>query len=143
MARTREAAARGEVSIMVGASAPAAHIRRALETMNGYHPAVRRGGKQRKISTRCGVREDAAWRKRWPTAAERGVGRPVIADHRQGSGDSFVLRNHGMKAMLGSSERAFSTRYATKNFVRLEMAEASGGGSARRTATQAAGRTAR
>jgi hypothetical protein len=33
-----------------------------------------------------------------------------------GSGDSFVLRNHGMKAMLPEHfpERAFSTRYAIK-----------------------------
>jgi hypothetical protein len=46
-----------------------------------------------------------------------------------GSGDSFVLRNHGMKAMLPSvfPERAFSTRYAMKDLsYALEMAEASG-----------------
>ncbi len=46
-----------------------------------------------------------------------------------GSGDSFVLRNHGMKAMLPGvfPERAFSTRYAIKDLsYALEMAEASG-----------------
>ena len=46
-----------------------------------------------------------------------------------GSGDSFVLRNHGTKAMLPGvfPERAFSTRYAIKDLsYALEMAEASG-----------------
>ena len=46
-----------------------------------------------------------------------------------GSGDSFVLRNHGMKAMLPKSFplRAFSTRYAMKDLsYALEMADASG-----------------
>ena len=46
-----------------------------------------------------------------------------------GSGDSFVLRNHGMKAMLPREFplRAFSTRYAIKDLsYALEMAEASG-----------------
>jgi 3-hydroxyisobutyrate dehydrogenase-like beta-hydroxyacid dehydrogenase len=46
-----------------------------------------------------------------------------------GSGDSFVLRNHGMKAMLPREfpVRAFSTRYAIKDLsYALEMAEASG-----------------
>ena len=46
-----------------------------------------------------------------------------------GSGDSFVLRNHGLKAMLPGvfPERAFSTRYAMKDLsYALEMAEASG-----------------
>ena len=51
---------------------------------------------------------------------------PTIA---KGSGDSFVLRNHGMKSMLPRDfpERAFSTRYAIKDLsYALEMAEASG-----------------
>jgi hypothetical protein len=46
-----------------------------------------------------------------------------------GSGDSFVLRNHGMKSMLPREFplRAFSTRYAIKDLsYALEMAEASG-----------------
>ncbi len=46
-----------------------------------------------------------------------------------GSGDSFVLRNHGMKAMLPREFplRAFSTRYAIKDLsYALEMAEAAG-----------------
>ena len=51
---------------------------------------------------------------------------PTVA---MGSGDSFVLRNHGMKAMLPDlfPQRAFSTRYAIKDLsYALEMAAASG-----------------
>jgi len=51
---------------------------------------------------------------------------PTIA---KGSGDSFVLRSHGMKSMLlrDFPERAFSTRYAIKDLsYALEMAAASG-----------------
>jgi 3-hydroxyisobutyrate dehydrogenase len=51
---------------------------------------------------------------------------PTIA---MGSGDSFVLRNHGVKAMLPDifPERAFSVRYAMKDLsYALEMAAASG-----------------
>lgn len=51
---------------------------------------------------------------------------PAIA---KGSGDSFVLRSHGMKAMLPGvfPERAFSTRYALKDLsYALELADAAG-----------------
>jgi 3-hydroxyisobutyrate dehydrogenase len=47
----------------------------------------------------------------------------------KGSGDSFALRNHGMKAMLPKAfpSRAFSTRYAIKDLsYALALAEASG-----------------
>jgi 3-hydroxyisobutyrate dehydrogenase-like beta-hydroxyacid dehydrogenase len=47
----------------------------------------------------------------------------------KGSGDSFALRNHGMKAMLPRQFplRAFSTRYAMKDLsYALDMAAASG-----------------
>jgi 3-hydroxyisobutyrate dehydrogenase-like beta-hydroxyacid dehydrogenase len=46
-----------------------------------------------------------------------------------GSDDSFVLRNHGMKAMLPGvfPEGAFSTRYAMKDLAyALELADPSG-----------------
>jgi 3-hydroxyisobutyrate dehydrogenase-like beta-hydroxyacid dehydrogenase len=51
---------------------------------------------------------------------------PTIA---KGSGDSFVLRSHGMKAMVPGDfpERAFSTRYAMKDLsYALEMAREAG-----------------
>jgi 3-hydroxyisobutyrate dehydrogenase-like beta-hydroxyacid dehydrogenase len=47
----------------------------------------------------------------------------------KGSGDSFALRNHGMKAMLPRQFplRAFSTRYALKDLsYALDMAAADG-----------------
>jgi 3-hydroxyisobutyrate dehydrogenase-like beta-hydroxyacid dehydrogenase len=47
----------------------------------------------------------------------------------KGSGDSFVLRNHGMKAMLPGTfpERAFSVRYAMKDLsYALAMADEAG-----------------
>ena len=46
-----------------------------------------------------------------------------------GSGDSFVLRNHGMKSMVPRNypERAFSVRYSMKDLsYALEMADAAG-----------------
>ena len=46
-----------------------------------------------------------------------------------GSGDSFVLRNHGMKSMVPRSfpERAFSVRYSMKDLsYALEMADEAG-----------------
>ncbi|MDE2580899.1 MAG: NAD(P)-dependent oxidoreductase, partial [Rhodospirillales bacterium] len=51
---------------------------------------------------------------------------PTVA---KGSGDSFVLRSHGMKAMLPRvfPERAFSTRYAMKDLsYALELAREAG-----------------
>ena len=46
-----------------------------------------------------------------------------------GSGDSFVLRNHGMKSMVPRNypERAFSVRYSIKDLsYALEMAADAG-----------------
>ena len=54
---------------------------------------------------------------------------PAIFRNLLGSGDSFVLRSHGMKSMLPRvfPEHAFSTRYAMKDLsYALEMAEAAG-----------------
>jgi 3-hydroxyisobutyrate dehydrogenase len=47
----------------------------------------------------------------------------------KGSGDSFVLRTHGLQSMLPGTfpKRAFSTRYAIKDLgYALEMAEEAG-----------------
>ena len=46
-----------------------------------------------------------------------------------GSGDSFILRNHGMKSMVPQDypERAFSVRYSIKDLsYALEMADEAG-----------------
>ena len=134
VARTREAAARGELSIMVGASDPVfAHIRPVLETMGSdvTHCGPVGCGQVVKILNNLlvfqnthALAEAIALGRRHGVPAE--VLLPAIA---KGSGDSFVLRSHGMKAMLPGvfPERAFSTRYAMKDLsYALEMAREAG-----------------
>jgi 3-hydroxyisobutyrate dehydrogenase-like beta-hydroxyacid dehydrogenase len=53
----------------------------------------------------------------------------LLATISKGSGDSFVLRSHGLKSMVPQAfpERAFSTRYAMKDLsYALEMADEAG-----------------
>jgi 3-hydroxyisobutyrate dehydrogenase len=134
VARTREAASRGELSIMVGATADTfARIRPVLQTMGTdvTHCGPIGCGQVVKILNNmlvfqhCGALAEAI-------AIGRRNGVPpdvLLPTMAMGSGDSFVLRNHGMKAMLPGvfPERAFSTRYAIKDLsYALEMAEASG-----------------
>ena len=134
VARTREAASRGELSIMVGATGDTFdRIRPILETMGTdvTHCGPIGCGQVVKILNNmlvfqhCGALAEAiAIGRRNGVAAD--VLLPTMA---MGSGDSFVLRNHGTKAMLPGvfPERAFSTRYAIKDLsYALEMAEASG-----------------
>ena len=134
VARTREAASRGELSIMVGATPETfARIRPILETMGTdvTHCGPVGCGQVVKILNNmlvfqhCGALAEAI-------AIGRRNGVPpevLLPTMAMGSGDSFVLRNHGMKSMLPQNfpERAFSTRYAIKDLsYALEMAEASG-----------------
>jgi 3-hydroxyisobutyrate dehydrogenase-like beta-hydroxyacid dehydrogenase len=134
VARTREAASRGELSIMVGASAATfAHIRPILETMGTdvTHCGPIGCGQVVKILNnmlvfqQCGALAEAI-------AIGRRNGVPpdvLLPTMAMGSGDSFVLRNHGLKSMLPGSfpERAFSTRYAIKDLsYALAMADAAG-----------------
>ena len=134
VARTRQAAIDGTLSIMVGASdAVFAHIRPVLETMGSdvTHCGPVGSGQVAKILNNMLVFQNTA-----ALAEAIAIGRrngvppevllPTIA---KGSGDSFVLRSHGMKSMLPRDfpERAFSTRYAIKDLsYALEMAEAAG-----------------
>jgi 3-hydroxyisobutyrate dehydrogenase len=134
VARTREAAARGELSIMVGAT-PAVfeHVRPILETMGtdvthcgpvGCGQVVKILNNMLVFENTAALAEAIAIGRRNGVAAD--VLLPTIA---KGSGDSFVLRSHGMKSMLPLDfpERAFSTRYAIKDLsYALEMAAASG-----------------
>jgi 3-hydroxyisobutyrate dehydrogenase-like beta-hydroxyacid dehydrogenase len=134
VARTRDAAARGELSIMVGATEETfALIRPVLETMGTdvTHCGAIGCGQVVKILNNmlvfehCGALAEAiAIGRRNGVAPE--VLLPTMA---MGSGDSFALRSHGMKAMLPGvfPERAFSTRYAMKDLsYALEMADAAG-----------------
>ena len=130
VARTREAAARGELSIMVGAGdAVFAHIEPILRSMGTdvTHCGPPGSGQVVKILNNmllfqnvAALAEAIALGRRHGVPAE--VLLPTIA---QGSGDSFALRSHAMKAMLPRNfpERAFSTRYAMKDLsYALEMA---------------------
>ena len=134
VARTREAASRGELSIMVGATVDTfARIRPVLETMGTdvTHCGPIGCGQVVKILNNmlvfqhCGALAEAI-------AIGRRNGVPpsvLLPTMAMGSGDSFVLRNHGIKAMLPGvfPERAFSTRYAIKDLsYALEMASAAG-----------------
>jgi hypothetical protein len=134
VARTREAAARGELSIMVGATdAVFAHVQPVLRTMGsdvtqcgpiGCGQVVKILNNMLVFQNTAALAEAIALGRRNGVPAD--VLLPAIA---LGSGDSFALRSHGMKSMLPGvfPERAFSTRYAMKDLsYALEMAEAAG-----------------
>ena len=134
VARTREAAAKGELSIMVGADeATFAHVRPILETMGsdvslcgpiGCGQVVKILNNMLVFQHTAALAEAIAIGRRNGVPAETLL--PIMA---MGSGDSFVLRNHGLKAMVPRNFplRAFSTRYAMKDLsYALEMADASG-----------------
>jgi len=130
VARTREAAARGELSIMVGAAeATFARIRPILETMGSDVTLCGPVGCGQVVKIlnnmllfqQCGALAEAI-------AIGRRNGVPpdvLLPTLAMGSADSFALRNHGLKAMLPGlfPERAFSTRYAMKDLsYALDMA---------------------
>ena len=134
VARTREAAARGELSIMVGANeAVFAHVRPVLETMGSdvTHCGPIGSGQVVKILNNMLVFQNThALAEAIAIGRRQGVPADLLLDAiAKGSGDSFVLRSHGMKAMLPRDfpERAFSTRYAIKDLsYALEMASETG-----------------
>ncbi len=134
VARTREAAARGELSIMVGASdAVFAHISPVLHTMGTdvTHCGPVGAGQVVKILNNMLVFQNVAALAEAIAIGRRNGVAPelLLSTVAKGSGDSFALRNHGMKAMLPRQFplRAFSTRYALKDLsYALEMAAASG-----------------
>jgi 3-hydroxyisobutyrate dehydrogenase-like beta-hydroxyacid dehydrogenase len=122
VARTREAAQRGELSIMVGADeALFARIEPLLRYIGT--DVTRCGG------TGCGqvvklinnalVFENTAAIAEMMVIGERaGVSPGVLLDAvSKGSGDSFVLRNHARKAMLPRQfpEKSFPPEYALKD----------------------------
>lgn len=134
VARTREAAARGELSIMVGATdAVFAHVRPILETMGTdvtHCGPIGTGQVAKVLNNMLVFQHTAALAEAIAIGRRNGVPPeillPTIA---KGSGDSFVLRSHGMKSMLPRDfpERAFSTRYAIKDLsYALEMAAEAG-----------------
>ncbi len=130
VARTREAAARGELSIMVGATeAVFQHVRPVLETMGTditHCGPIGCGQVCKVLNNMLVFQHTSALAEAIAIGRRHGVPPemllPILA---KGSGDSFVLRSHGMKSMLPRDfpERAFSTRYAIKDLsYALEMA---------------------
>jgi 3-hydroxyisobutyrate dehydrogenase-like beta-hydroxyacid dehydrogenase len=134
VARTREAAARGELSIMVGADeATFLHVQPILQTMGSdvTHCGPIGCGQVVKILNNMLVFQHCAALAEAIAIGRRNGVAPelLLPTMAMGSGDSFVLRNHGMKSMLPREFplRAFSTRYAIKDLsYALEMAEAAG-----------------
>ena len=134
VARTREAASRGELSIMVGASdAVFAHLQPVLSTMGTdvTHCGPVGSGQVVKILNNMLLFQNvAALAEAIAIARRNGVSAETLLNTvARGSGDSFALRNHGMKSMMPRvyPERAFPTTYAIKDLAAaLEMAEAAG-----------------
>lgn len=122
VARTREAAIRGDLSIMVGSPAPLFDSLQALLSCMGTeinHCGDVGSGQMVKILNNmvlfqnvCALAEALGIARR--SGLDESILLSVVS---KGSGDSFALRNHGMKAMLPKTfpERAFSTDYARKD----------------------------
>jgi 3-hydroxyisobutyrate dehydrogenase-like beta-hydroxyacid dehydrogenase len=142
VARTRDAAIRGELSIMVGAEAGAfARIRDLLGHIatDVTHCGGTGAGQAVKLINNALVFEHVAALAEMMAIGERaGVDPAVLLDAvSRGSGDSFVLRNHGRKAMLPRDfpERAFPSDYVLKDIAGLLELAGDTGVSARITET--------
>jgi 3-hydroxyisobutyrate dehydrogenase-like beta-hydroxyacid dehydrogenase len=134
VARTRQAAIDGTLSIMVGATeATFARIEPLLRTMANEvtHCGEAGAGQAVKILNNMILfQTGVALAEALCIARANGVdGKMLFETLTKGSGDSFALRNHGMKAMLPGvfPERAFSTDYALKDLsYAIQMAEEAG-----------------
>ena len=134
VARTREAAQRGELSIMVGADEVLfAHIEPLLRYIGS--DVTRCGevgcGQVVKLINNALVFENTVALAEMMVLGERaGVDPATLLDAvSKGSGDSFVLRNHGRKSMLPREfpEKAFPPEYALKDLgYVLELADQTG-----------------
>ena len=122
IARTRQAAEDGTLSIMVGADAATyaaiTPLLAALATDITHCGGVGTGQIVKILNNMVLVQTVAALAEALVTAQRAGLdGKVLFETLMKGSADSFALRNHGMKAMLVDQfpERAFSTRYARKD----------------------------
>jgi len=122
VARTREAAIAGTLSIMVGAEESTfQRIAPLLGTMASdvTHCGGVGAGQLVKIMNNMVLAQTVIALAEALAAARRsGVdGKVLFETLAKGSADSFALRNHGMKAMLPGTypERAFSTEYMLKD----------------------------
>jgi hypothetical protein len=134
VARTREAAANGTLSVMVGSNEKVfARIKPLLECIAS--DITRCGGPgsgqaMKIINNMVLFQNVVALAEALALIGHAGVD-PELAFEvlSKGSADSFALRNHGMKAMLKGDypERAFSSEYALKDIrYALRLAEEAG-----------------
>ena len=122
IARTRQAAEDGTLSIMVGASdADFAELRPLLATLASeitHCGPVGAGQIVKILNNMVLVETVVALSEAVAVARHAGLSDKVLFETlTKGSADSFALRNHGMKAILPRvfPERAFSTDYARKD----------------------------
>lgn len=134
VARTREAAQRGELSIMVGADEA---LFQRLNPLLHYigtdvtHCGDIGCGQVVKLANNALVFENTLALAEMMVVAERaGVQPAVLLDAvSKGSGDSFALRNHGRKSLLPREypEKSFPPEYAVKDLgYVLELASQMG-----------------
>jgi len=134
VARTREAAANGTLSVMVGSDEKVfTRIRPLLECI--ATDITRCGGPgagqaMKIVNNMVLFQNVVALAEALALVRHAGVD-PELAFEvlSKGSADSFALRNHGMKAMLKGAypERAFSSEYALKDIrYALRLAEEAG-----------------
>jgi 3-hydroxyisobutyrate dehydrogenase len=134
IARTRQAAQDGTLSVMVGA---APTLYGAIEPLircfatDVTHCGEVGAGQVTKILNNMVVFETVnALAEAVAVARRNGVDPKLLLDTlSKGSADSFALRNHGMKAIVPGifPERAFSTEYALKDLsYALELARDAG-----------------
>lgn len=122
IARTRQAAEEGTLSVMVGTDqATFAKVKPLIETFatDITHCGPVGSGQVVKILNNMVLMQTVVALAEALEAAKRAGldGRLLFETLMKGSADSFALRNHGMKAMLVDTfpERAFSTQYARKD----------------------------
>ena len=134
VARTREAAEQGTLSVMVGADdATFAAIRPLLDcfaaevTLCG---AVGAGQIAKIMNNMVLIETVVALSEALAVAERAGADRKLLLETlAKGSADSFALRNHGLKAIVPDvfPARAFSTNYALKDLsYALDLAEETG-----------------
>lgn len=134
VARTRQAAEQGTLATMVGA-APTTFARISPLLHCFASDVIHCGdvgcGQMVKILNNMVLFETVvALSEALSIARHAGMdGKVLFEALSSGSGDSFALRNHGMKALLSGTfpEQAFSTRYANKDLsYALELGQQAG-----------------
>jgi 3-hydroxyisobutyrate dehydrogenase-like beta-hydroxyacid dehydrogenase len=122
IARTRQAAEEGTLSIMVGSDAATfAELKPLLATFAAditHCGGIGTGQIVKIMNNMVLVETVVALSEAIAVARRAGLDERVLFETlMKGSADSFALRNHGMKAILPGSfpERAFSTDYARKD----------------------------